>query len=180
MSITIEPLKRNEIEAVENLLHQEISNSYRFENVDLTKYPHLVEDEMIPQKERLEKYFDHYLVAKSQGEIVGTITYIPATKPVQITLKELHLKHNNLPELGSLYISSHHQRLGIGSQLFHSILHQLINNQPSTNQFSVTTGWTKGRHFWRKTLGPETHVLPTYYNGHPCYVWIREIKEYIQ
>ena len=125
MEITIESLIPSEINIVSRLIETEITNSYHFEGVDLSQYPHLVKEEMIEQLFRLDKYLNNFLVAKHNGSIVGTITYIPPTKPLLITQTNMKTQYQSIQELGFLYIDEKFQRQGIGTKLFIAILRKL-------------------------------------------------------
>lgn len=160
-----------------NLIDRIVIDGFIEEGVNITKEKNHLNSELEIQKKRIEQFPDNYYIAKDRKIIVGMIAYMRPCKAVELAAEKLKIDIKLIQEIVAVYVHPHYQRRGIGSMLFDHIINILQNKK--TVYFSVSTGYKKGRSFWTKKLGQESVLLPTYYDGHPCNVWIRKIDSII-
>lgn len=177
MKFQIEELKKSEIPQLEKLLEVIIKDSFVWEKFNGKGMAKVYEDVIKMQRDRLEEYkknnIPYFLVAKIDGEMVGTAAYAPAGDSVIKVLKRKKLRDQGLVEIIASYIKTDKQRLGIGSKLFEALLKKIKKDKYTA--FSISTGYKKGMLFWEKKLGKPDAKLKRYYGPIDCWVWVRPV-----
>lgn len=175
MKINIIPFGDSfEIECL-NLIKRIVIDGFIEEGIDIKKEKKHLDSELEIQKDRIKKYSRNYFLAQNGDKIVGMIAYLEPCEVVRISAEKIHIDIKLVQEIVAVYVHPDHQRQGIGSLLLSHILQVLKNKE--VMYLAVSTGYKKGRAFWTKKLGQVSVLLPTYYSGYPCSVWIRKVGD---
>lgn len=178
MIITIARPVESQTGEIRALLAKTIRHTFESEDVS-ESHAEEVDMEIQNQWDTLSRDFksngalEHFLIAKVDRRIVGTIAYGP---PNKIIREYLRFDPNSAPEVKCVYVLPEFQDKGIGSRLFARILQTLKEN--GTSEFCLDSGYLKAQKFWSNKLGTPSVVLRDHWcpEGHHC-IWLRTIAE---
>ncbi len=175
MNTQISKLHDAEIQKYLLFIESIVTEGFIDTGIDIVKEKQHLLNEIAIQSNRVLQSPNQYLLARQNNNIVGSIAYMTPCEAVQIAAKKLNIPLTSLTEIVAVYVHKKHRLKGIGSALFTTMLKLLKQN--NITYAALSTGYAKGKAFWRHRLGPESLVLPDYYEGHPCFVWIRKIDD---
>lgn len=175
MEITIQPYAEEFKTSCLNIIRKVVIDGFIESGVDIQKEPGHLERELINQENRIHAIPKQYYVATQDTQVVGMIAYLDPSEPVQIVAKQLQIPIDQIREIIAVYVHPDFQRKGVGSELLTHMGNVLRDKK--IPYFALSTGYLRGKNFWRKKLGNETQILQTYYEGHPCHVWIRNVDD---
>jgi GNAT superfamily N-acetyltransferase len=158
-----------------DLIKRIVTDGFVEEGIDIRKEKKHLDEELRIQFERIREHSHHYLLAQKGKAVIGMIAHLQPCGAVRLAMKNLDMGSPSIREIVAVYVHPDYQRRGIGSRLFSEMLDVLRHDK--VEYFSVSTGYKKGRAFWTKKLGRVSELLPAYYNGHPCSVWIRKVSD---
>lgn len=177
MEIKIIPCKKVYERECLDLIKRIVTDGFIDEGIDIEKDKKHLDEELEIQNNRIKKFSQNYLLAQNDNKVVGMIAYLQPCDAVKIAMKSLNIVSTSIQEIVAVYVHPDHQLKGIGSKLFFKMLS--ILQQKNVEYFAVSTGYKKGRAFWTKKLGEVSVLLPTYYSGYPCSVWIKKVGDII-
>jgi GNAT superfamily N-acetyltransferase len=175
MQSTIHPFQESDKKACLDIIYGVVVDGFIETGIDIQKEKDHLSEELAIQETRINQYFSNYFVIKKEKKVIGMVAYLEPCEAVYIALKELKISPISIREVISLYVDPAYQRQGVGSQLFSKIISEI--KKLNIEYFAISTGYKKGRNFWTKKLGQESIVLPTYYSGWPCSVWIKKVND---
>ncbi|MEM9548573.1 MAG: GNAT family N-acetyltransferase, partial [Bacteroidota bacterium] len=149
-----------------------ITDTVRNEGEYIQNQEKVIQSGVEEQMMNLKYYFtnndlvQHYLIAKSDSRIIGTIAYGKPSKLVSINVNS---ELTGIPEIKSLYILPSFQKRGVGSLLFAEIITEL---RTRTSHYCLDCGYTKSQNFWKKKLGEPQYILKDYWSeGNDHMIW---------
>ncbi|HYK08430.1 MAG TPA: GNAT family N-acetyltransferase [Candidatus Eisenbacteria bacterium] len=114
----------------------------------------------------------HFLIARDDNTIVGTIAYGPVNDDIKQYYKKV-VPH--IPEVKSLYILPEYQGQGIGTQLFNEI--RKIMQENGIKEFYLDSGYPKAQEFWKHKLGDPVHIVHDRWDaGNDYMIWYQRLK----
>lgn len=117
------------------------------------------EMEVIAQKKCLESDYEsegkvnHYLIAKVDGQVVGTAAYGPVNCDILGTIEAA----KDALEVKGVYVHPDYQRQGVGRLLYHSIVSSLANED--VDCFYLDCGYSTSQKFWESELGEASYII---------------------
>ncbi|MGG6311825.1 GNAT family N-acetyltransferase [Paenibacillus macerans] len=115
-----------------------------------------------------------FLIAKAEGEVVGTISFGPCGKEIR---ECTHQALDDVGELGSLYILPSYQGQGLGSALIKALATQL--HRQGIKRFCLDSGYRRAQQRWLRKFGEPYTVGKDYWGpGHDHMVWLCNVKDY--
>lgn len=117
----------------------------------------------------------HFLVAKLQGTVVGTVAFGPCNEDIRRCAGS---QLQSVGELGSLYVLPEHQDQGIGSALIAAMLAYL--SRSGVAQFCLDSGFRRAQQRWLRKFGPPFVVAKDYWGeGSDHMVWLCQVAELV-
>ncbi|NSW91901.1 MAG: GNAT family N-acetyltransferase [Firmicutes bacterium] len=114
-----------------------------------------------------------FLIACSQGKIVGTIAYGPCSELIK-DCSDGKLK--DVFELGSVYVLPEYQKKGIGTLLLNSMLIAFLSR--GIEEFCLDSGYTRAQYVWQKKFGKPNIILKDYWReGSDHMIWHRKLGD---
>ena len=160
MQIQIVRPDESEIDELRTHFDYTISETFKIEGVYESHYDDYIE-EVEYQLNQIKNDLasngsdEYFLIAKSDGKIVGTIGY---GSPNSV-IKKYHT--DELGEIKAVYINPLYQRKKVGSKLFASMISYLKSRH--ITHFVLDCGYSKSQTFWIKKLGEPYLFLKDYY-----------------
>ncbi len=117
----------------------------------------------------------HFLVAKLQGTVVGTVSVGQCNEDIRRCAgSQLH----SVVELGSLYVLPGHQDQGIGSALIGAMMIHLTRS--GVTQFCLDSGFRRAQQRWLRKFGAPFVVAKDYWGaGSDHIVWLCQVADFI-
>ncbi|MGG3455119.1 GNAT family N-acetyltransferase [Paenibacillus rhizolycopersici] len=153
-------------------IREEIEGKKRLVDVALRIAPGLGPHRPSPHAAERDVFF---LVARSAGEVVGTISFGPCGKEIaECTRHAL----DDVGELGSLYVLSACQGQGIGAALIQAMADELKGR--GIQQFCLDSGYKKAQQKWLRKFGEPYAVAKNYWGpGQDHMVWLCNVEDYV-
>lgn len=118
----------------------------------------------------------HFLVAKIDDTVIGTVSYGPCGKDIRRCTKN-QLKE--IGELGSLYVLPEYQGRGVGSALIEAMIRYL--HELGIEYFCLDSGYKHAQGKWLRKFGAPFIVAKDYWGqGGDHIVWLCKVAEYIK
>jgi GNAT superfamily N-acetyltransferase len=116
-----------------------------------------------------------FLTAKTDGSVVGTISFGPCGEDIRkCTGGEL----SNIGELGSLYILPEYQGRGIGSALIREMASEL--NGRGIERFCLDSGYKIAQKRWQRKFGEPYKTVKDYWGpGYDHMIWLCRVNDFI-
>lgn len=115
----------------------------------------------------------HFLIAKKDELVVGTISYGPCGEDI---IKCTKHQFESFGEVGSLYVSQKYQDQGLGSALIQAMMKHLIDQ--NITQFVLDSGYQHAQKKWLKKFGEPFLVVEDYWGqGLNHMIWHCEVKD---
>ncbi len=147
----IDTFKKNDIWDMEELLKDEIEEKGMFIHEALTE----------PNTQR------HFLVAKLEGNIVGTIAAGPANKDI---LEGSGGACDGWLEIGTVFVHPDYQGKGLGNLMIEAI--ETWMKTQSVSQYSLDSGYKLAQKTWTKKYGEPTYLLKDHWaEGADHMIW---------
>jgi len=114
-----------------------------------------------------------FLIAKREGEIIGTIAYGPTGSIID---QLSNGAYSNYGEIGSVFVHPELHNRGIGSLMLNCMYLILLGRGIKT--FTLDSGYTIAKKIWTSKLGEPNIIAKDYWGeGYDHYVWCRNIDE---
>ncbi|MHA6532553.1 GNAT family N-acetyltransferase [Paenibacillus sp. BAC0078] len=177
--LTVHTLTQGDRQAVNQLFKASIADAFDKEGLG-----HLQEDiqhEVDHKKQMVDAFLSpansdtHFLVAKIDGAVVGTISFAPCGKEIrECTANQL----DDVGELGSLYVLPSHQGNGVGSALIKALMAYL--REQGIDQFCLDSGYRRAQTRWLRKFGEPYAVVKDYWGPDSVHmVWLCKVSDYI-
>lgn len=134
-------------------------------------------DEIADKRRCLKAYYEsqgkdyYFLVARTNGRIVGTIACGPAN-PLIVTETQGKLK--DILEIGTVFVHPDYQGKGLGMELVGEI--QKVLTRKGAQSFCLDSGYPLAQKIWTKKLGHPQYYLENYWGeGSHHMIWHRPI-----
>ncbi len=116
----------------------------------------------------------YFLVAKSEGEIVGTIEYGHANEIVCNEVSEI----SDVIEVGTVFVHPNYQGLGIGRQMIEAI--ELALTKEGHSKYLMDSGYKSAQAVWTRKFGSPYKILENYWGeGDHHMIWMNEVTKHI-
>lgn len=177
--IKINPIQTNDLGLVTTFLREVITDTFRSEGLVGDTYEQIIDSEIAMQANRLQLCLtdptrNQMFVAFDENQIVATGGYTTVGDTVTKTLEFADLTFENLCEVDCFYVKPNYQKQGIGRMLFTKTIEAL--ELTNYKHFALSSGYDKGKAFWKKQLGEPTIVMPKYFEGSiDCHVWVKKL-----
>ncbi|MGA9468806.1 MAG: GNAT family N-acetyltransferase [Exiguobacterium marinum] len=161
----VKPLQRLLMDSLSDLMRRE-----RFEDADL------LDEEVARLNTTIQDHFDddfvQLYVVDQDGVIVGVGALLP---PNDIISGHLEVERDAI-ELGSVYISPHMQRLGVGQFLLEAMKREILARKQHV--FYLDAGFPSAQAYWQKRLGAPSLILEHYWGPDASHmIWRVDIKK---
>jgi len=115
----------------------------------------------------------YFLLAISDGKIIGTIEYGPANDMI---IKCTEGKYKNIVEIGTVFVHPEYQKQGIGTLMLNSIYAAL--QKRNIKEFCLDSGYTRAQKIWKKKFGEPDYIMKNYWaEGVDHMIWKRSISD---
>lgn len=175
MTITAQPYTDTYEKDCFHIIEKVVIDGFIESGVDIQKNPSHLSNELKLQRDRLLSFPNKYFIAIQNYRAIGMIAHLNPCNAVEIVANNQNIPIIDIQEIVAVYVHPDFQRIGIGSKLF-THMGSVLKAQ-HIPYFALSTGYKRGKQFWTKKLGEESEILPTYYEGHPCHVWIRDVDD---
>lgn len=179
MDIQIARITKDDIDKLEQLFNEVITDNFKFEGCDLEEYSESINKLInyqiacINRDIESEGLNDYYLVAKADGKIIGTIAYGLVSETINSITQ---FDSNDISEIKSAYILPEYQNKGVGTILLNCILISMM--QAGIKEFCLYTGFEKGLSFWKRKFGNPDIIAKDYFDiDENCYIWHKKIED---
>lgn len=171
--------QKSDKEAVVQLFAKVITDTYVKEG--LGDRVEVIQDEIDGKTRYLEMDFEsngtkrHFLIAKDQGHIIGTIEFGKASPLIhELTVNRCL----DIPEIGTVFVDPEYHNMGIGSLLLKCIF--LVMQSKNIERFCLDSGYTIAKKIWTKKLGDPNYIFKNHWGeGYDHLIWIRELSEMV-
>lgn len=177
MNLHLETLTLPDVKAAKTLIKLVVTDSFVKQGVDIVARQTVLHEQinLVQTKfDHFSKEHYHFLVAKSDNQLIGTIGFGPINEPLKLALSQLALPNTAMTEIVSVYIHPDFQGKGVGSALLQAIFEQA--RQRDYQSFGLSTGYLQAKAFWSAKLGNPNVCLHKYFGNADCWVWIRKLS----
>lgn len=160
----------------------EVSIPDAFEKEGVAFLKEVILNEISHKKHMLDVSIDEsnsgiqFLVAKSKGHVIGTISYGPCGEDIRTCT------NNNLDdigELGSLFVLPNYQDQGVGSALINAMLRYL--DKKSIKKFCLDSGYKRAQKRWLRKFGEPYKVVKDHWGpGVDHMIWLCKIEDFVE
>ncbi|WP_040213156.1 GNAT family N-acetyltransferase [Clostridium polynesiense] len=178
-NITIEKLTTEDKTSAYKLFEKTIPHTFNKEGLASLKED--IKNEiaykkwMIDNSLELENSNIDFLIAKLNGNTVGTVSFGPCGSDIKRCIDE---EFHHIGELGSLFVLPDYQNKGIGSELINAMLTEL--HKKGVREFSLDSGYKSAQKIWRRKFGEPFKIVKDYWGtGSDHMIWLCKIEDFI-
>ncbi|ULO09587.1 GNAT family N-acetyltransferase [Paenibacillus sp. 19GGS1-52] len=175
--LTISNLTQADTLSVNQLFEASITDA--FEQESLGHFQNDIQLEIENKKRLVERALDptitdiHFLLAKINEVVVGTISYKPCGEDIRICTEN---GLDDVGELGSLYVLPSYQNRRIGSALIKGMVTFL--KKQGIDEFCLDSGYKRAQERWVRKFGEPYKTVKDYWGpGSIHMVWLCKVNK---